>query len=778
MSSIFRHGLVSVALFLCVAAPSSAQRVVKLVVNPLAIRLEAGDSQGILTEVTSDAGVVLPFGRAGVVFASLDTTVVTVSAAGSVIAVRPGRAEITVRAGSLTRRISVIVSQGRGIDVPPTAPGSTRPSATNATAIVASGPPTTQLPSVSPSASNAARPVPIGMTVEPARIRLLPNERLRPTVRVRYADGTEAESQDVSWVALGAPAGVLEATGEVIGVTPGDAIIGATLRGTRISASTFVHVATPYLVSDRDSVLIVAGKSDTIRLLVPAQGRRVVDQGLTWKSTEPSILRVLNAAAGIVQAMAPGTAFLNVDGYDITRTLPVRVSARVTRIEASIAAGSPVTLGIGGEFALAARALDSTARVVEGASVQWKIRDSTIATVDAQGVVLGWREGTTTLTAEVAGVEPLQWPVTVSATSVVLDGEEAGIIAGVPRRLIATLRGAGNRDFGPVRRVTWNATDPGVVSVDSTGMMIGRKPGSTLVIAAQPGAGADTMRVIVSGRVLVSGIVGGVRGLWQFVSAGDTVPEPLMSLDTATVTQAVWSPDRMSIAATLQPLDRSKPSRLVVMGADGTNLRTLGEDLVSLSDPAWTRDGTAVLTAFRDGKKSGIAHVPLRGGAAVILAQSPDLRFRYPQPSTDTADVLARSERGSAADVVHLRGGSVSQTILTPQVREELLGSSRDDRLLMAVDTTGRTRPGMVIAAVPGAGVFSDLTSVQLPPGLVITDLSAGDEDGTVIVVARARSWNGSATPLLMILRVQIADGSVKVLWLLNEKDTVTARAR
>ncbi len=774
MSSIFRHGIVSAALFLCAAAPCSAQRVVKLVVNPLALRLEAGDSQGILTEVTSDAGVVLPFERAGVVFASLDTTVVTVTAAGSVIAVRPGRTEITVRAGTLTRRISVIVSQAPGFDVPAPAPRPARPSATNATGIAVSGPPA----SVPLPASNASGSVPIGVTVEPARIRLLPNERLRPTVRVRYADGTEAESQDVSWVTLGAPAGVLEATGEVIGVTPGEAIVGATLRGTRISASAFVDVVAPNLVPDRDSVLIVAGKSDTIRLLVPAQGRRVVDQGLTWKSTEPSILRVLNAAAGIVQALAPGTAFLNVDGYNITRTLPVRVSARATRVEASIAAASPLTLGIGSELTLSARALDSTARVIEGASVQWRIRDTTIATVDGRGAVLGLRQGTTVLTAEVAGVEPLQWPVTVAATSVVLDGAEAGIIAGVPRRLLATLRGAENRDFGPARRARWNAADPGVVSVDSTGVVIGRKPGSTLVIAAQPGAGADTVRVIVSGRVLVSGIVNGVRGVWQFVSAGDTVPELLLSLDTATVTQAVWSPDRMLIAATMEPLDRSRPARLVVMSADGTNLRAIGEDVVSVSDPAWTRDGTAILTAFRDGKRSGIAHVPLRGGASAVLALSTDLRFRFPLPSTDTADVLARSERGSAADVVRLRGGSISQTILTTQVREELLGASPDGRLLLAVDTTGRKSPGTVILALPGADAFSNLTSVPLPPGVVITDLSAGDEDGTVIVVGRARSWNGSASPMLMILRVRIADGSVKVLWLLNEKDAVTARAR
>ena len=765
MIRALRLGLVPAALLLLSAAPLCAQRVVKLVVNPLALRLEAGDCQDIITEATTDAGVVLPLEGGGITFTASDTTIVVVTSSGMASAMRPGRAEILVRAGALTRRVSVIVTR-------PLEPSSTpvtvklRPTAVpSSTAAL--------IPVVSPTGAAAVAGI-----VEPRLIRLLPNERLKATFKVRFSDGGESESDDVTWAFFGSAAGVNPATGEVIGITEGPGILGATLNGTTISNSVTVEVVAPNLVADRDSVLLVVGNVDTVRLLVPAQGRRVVGQGLTWKSTDPGVIRVLNASDGTVQARAPGTAFLNVDGFNITRTLPVRVSSRVAKVEASIAATSPLTLGVGGEMAISARALDSIGAAVEGAAFRWSMRDTTVAGVDARGVLIGRREGTTVMSLAVLGVEPLQWPVTVVATHVVLDAGRTALIAGASRRLSATLRGSGDREFGPVRRARWLSTDPTILSVDSMGTVIAMKTGNVLVIASQPGAGADTVDVTVTGRVLVAGTIAGARGIWQLVGANDTVPELLTAMDSNTVSQAVWSPDRTMIAATLESLDRDKPSRLIVMRSDGKEMRVLGADLVSASDPAWTTDGTAVLVAVRDGKTSAIARVPLVGTTSFVLATSANARLRYPQPTTDTAVVLARSDRGSVVDVVRLRGGAVSQTLLTPKVREELLVTLRDGRLLLALDTTGRTRPATAMASmVAGDESFTAAVAVPLPSGLLITDMSAGDQDGTVIVVGRARNWKGSAVPSLVVLRVNVDDGAVKVLLMLAEKDIVTARA-
>jgi len=764
MISALRRGLVPAALFLLAAAPLCAQRVVKLVVSPLALRLEAGDCQDIITEATTDAGTILELEQSGVSFTSSDSTIVVVSSSGTVSAVRPGRAEILVRAGALTRRVSITVTRSSDpLELPPAPVTASRPTRAAASAA----------PLLSPSGAAAVAGV-----VEPRLIRLLPNERLRPTFKVRFADGAEAETDQVTWAFFGTSAGINAATGEIIGITEGPGILGGTLNGTSISTSVPVEVVAANLVADRDSVLLVAGNSDTVRLLVPAQARRVVSQGLIWKSTDPGVIRVVNASEGIVQARAPGTAFLNVDGYTITRTIPVRVSSRITRVEASIAPTSPLSLGIGGEMAISARALDSVGTVIEGAAFRWGMLDTSVAAVDARGVLLGRKEGTTTMTLDVPGVQPLQWPIAVVATRITLNSDQTALIAGASRRLTATLRGAGDREFGPARRARWISTDPGVLSVDSLGTVTARKPGSVLVIVSQPGAEADTVAVTVTGRVLIAGTIAGARGLWQLVGAADTVPELLLAFDSTSVAQAVWSPDRTMIAATLESFDRAKPSRLVVLRADGTQMRPLGTDLPSASDPAWTADGTAVLVAVRDGKNSAIARVPLAGTSSITLATSTDLRLRYPQPTGDTAVVLARSERGSAADVVRIRGGSVTQTLLTPKVREELLATLRNGRLLLAADTTGRTRPATVLTATPGDAAFADVTTVPLPAGLIITDVSAGDQDGTVLVVARARSWNGGTVPALVVLRVNLEDGAMKALLVLGDKDVVTVRAQ
>lgn len=774
MFSALRRGLVPAALFLLAAAPLCAQRVVKLVVSPLALRLEAGDYQDIITEATTDAGMILEFDQSGVTFSSSDSTIVSVNSGGTVTAIRPGRAEILVKAGTLTRRVSITVTRPTTAALDPgAAPVGPGTPARAAAATPATPTPATPAPLLSPSGAAAVAGV-----VEPRLIRLLPNERTRPVFKVRFADGAEAETDQVTWAFFGTSAGVNTATGEIIGITEGPGILGGTLNGTSISISVPVEVVAPNLVADRDSVLLVAGNVDTVRLLVPAQARRVVSQGLVWKSTDPNVMRVLNANEGIVQARAPGTAFLNVDGYTITRTIPVRVSSRIARVEASIAPTSPLSLGVGGEMAISARALDSIGTVVEGAAFRWGMQDTSVAVVDSRGVLLGRKEGTTTMSLDVPGTQPLQWPVSVVATRITLNSERTALIAGASRRLTATLRGTGDREFGPARRAKWVSTDPAVLSVDSLGTVTARKPGSVSVIVSQSGAEADTVAVTVTGRVLIAGTIAGARGLWQLVNATDTVPELLLAFDSTSVTQAVWSPDRTMIAAVLEPLERANPSRLVVMRADGKEVRTLGTDLPPVSDPAWTADGKAVLVAVRDGKNSAIVRIPLVGTTSATLASSTDARLRYPQPTSDTAVVLARSDRGSSADVVRISAGAVSQTILTPKVREELFVALRDGKLLLAADTTGKTRPATVLTATPGDETFADVTTLALPAGLLITDISAGDQLGTVLVVARAKTWNSGSAPVLVVLRVSVEDGAVKALLVLNDKDVVTVRAQ
>ena len=77
---------------------------------------------------------------------------------------------------------------------------------------------------------------------------------------------------------------------------------------------------------------------------------------------------------------------------------------------------------------------------------------------------------------------------------------------------------------------------------------------------------------------------------------------------------------------------------------------------------------------------------------------------------------------------------------------------------------------------VAGDGV-EIVNRIPLPPGLLLLDIAAGHDDNAVLVVGRARSWPNETGPVVVVLNVTLDGAPPKVLLILSEKDTVTARS-
>lgn len=751
----FRRVVVLAACALIVV-PAGAQSVARLLVAPISLRLPAGATRDVTAEAYDNDGSVIAAEKAGVSFSSSDTAVVSVTATGTVRGISGGTAEIVVRAGAQTRRVAVtVVTAGTSTGTGTSTGGGSEP--------------------VQPPVPDG--PAVVSGFIEPKVIQLLPTERVKPTFSLRYADGNVAETRDVVWNAFGTPIAFDPGTLEVVGVVPGSAVLGGRF-GTSITNSVQVMVGEVSLVLDRDSVLLIAGAMDTVRVLVPGQGRRAVTQNLTWKTTDPSVLRVLDPRFGVVQARDGGVADLIVDGYGITRRVSVRVTPRVARIDAAIPPGTLVTLGAGGAVPLEARAIGTAGTVLNSVTLSWKTANPSIATIDAKGVVFGTAAGTTTVSLEVPGLPPLSWPVTVAATRVTLSTKVLSVPTGALKPMTAVLRGAEERDYGPAMSPQWLSTAPTVASVDGSGTVSAKAPGRATIIVTQPGAGADTVMIFVTGRALVSGSIGNMRGIWHILGANDTTLVPLVAADSGLLTQATWSPDRTRIAATVEATEKS-PTRVVVMDADGTRWTTVSANaVVAAADPAWTRDGTALLIALRDTKSSSIIRVNVASGKSDTLVTVTDGRVRFPVPGADTASVLARLEKGSAVDLARVRGGEL-QVITSTKPREELLVGMRDGRLLVAIDSTSRGRPTALFWMTVSGDAVSLATPIPLPTGLIITDIAPGFDDGSAIVVVRARSWPGITGAALVVLRVPLDGSPPKTMLVLpaSEKDGITVRS-
>lgn len=761
----------AVMLLACASLTAHAQPVPKLLVKTVILRLEVGETRPIVVHDESSAPIASEALPELFTFSSSDPTLVTVSPSGAVRAIRPGQGEIFVRQRRVARLLTVPVYVSPATASVASAPPTTAP-------VTAPSQPPTAVPSTTPAAMPAAMagPTPISGTIQPTSIQLLAGERFRPNFRLVFADGTQRETGDVVWIALGSAIALApNNASEVIGVLPGAGQLGGTY-GTSISAFAPVTVGESVLIPDPDSLRLVTGALDTVSLLVPAQGRRRVTQNLTWRTTTPAVLRVLSPTAGIVQAVDAGDADLIVDGYGLTIRIPVRVTPQIAKLETNPAQGSAVIVGTGGTRVLEAKAIGTAGTVLSSNTLTWRIADTTLATIDVRGVVSGLREGTTRVTLDAPGIETYSWPLTVEAARVTLGVKLTAVIAGTTRKLVAQLRGSDQRDFGAPPAARFSSSQPQIATVDANGTVTGIMPGRATIIAAQPGAGADSVTVLVTGRGLVSGTIAGVRGIWQLVGANDTTPVNLIRSDSGSISQAVWSPDRTRIALTYESLDRPNYSRVIMIDADGQNRKLLSPDTISASDPSWTKDGKAVLMSRSEKGISAVLRVAIDTREVTLLASSPSSKYRYPSADTDSAAILVRYENDGQADLARINAGTVVK-LTNGKPREELIARLRDGRVLLAVDSSSRARPGTLQWVTVGTEQAQTPTPVRVPTGLVISDISAGYDDGSVIVVARVRQWPGASGAALVVLRIALDGADHKVLMILGEKDVVTVRS-
>lgn len=125
-------------------------------------------------------------------------------------------------------------------------------------------------------------------------------------------------------------------------------------------------------------------------------------EGITWASSNAGVAAV--GEDGTVTAVAAGTATISAsaEGADpVTCTVTVKEAPKMDLVLESIwGMKDGVTIDIGEEAPMRVTADGET---VDDSLIKWSTANSSIATVDASGVVKGVASGSTDLTAEVYG---------------------------------------------------------------------------------------------------------------------------------------------------------------------------------------------------------------------------------------------------------------------------------------------------------------------------------------------------------------------------------------
>jgi uncharacterized protein YjdB len=332
----------------------------------------------------------------------------------------------------------------------------------------------------------------------------------------------------MSWSSNNVSVALVDQGGTVTAVSPGEAIISASVNG--ISGASRITVipapvATVEVVPSQLSIQV--GKPVALTAIVKdSQGRVLLGRTVVWSTSASGVASV--DAQGVVTGISPGTASITavIEGRSATSAVTVTL---VPAFSISVAPSSAsITTGSSQQFAAIVK--DSAGNVLSGRSVQWTSSADTVAIVNSAGVASGVRVGTATITARVEGIASsamltVRAPVVAIALRANVDSvrfsaiQDSARISGVVEYTDGSVSDAG---------IVVRSLDNRVAALGASGYVRAVSSGTALVVINLPGTSlADTVLVRVQQTVATLQL----RTIPKSIIAGTERPVVAQALD-------------------------------------------------------------------------------------------------------------------------------------------------------------------------------------------------------------------------------------------------------
>lgn len=494
----------------------------------------------------ADGGVLTD---APVDWKSSNTAVATVDANGLVHGVSAGTATITATSGSVSDQAAVTVSPvpanavvvspgeatlfvGETVTLKATVtdangdPLSGRPvtwssSATGVATVSASGVVTARAPGTATITASSegksgkstitVKLVPVAsVDMNPGELELQIGQSATITATPKSADGIALTGRSISWKSRDPGIATVSSNGQVTAKSAGSTIIEASSEGvTGVALVTVANVPVSSVVVTPDTATLVVGQSKQLSAKTyDAGGTELSGRTITWSSSNEDVASV--SSSGKVLAVAPGSATITATSEGKSDQATITVIAPVSSV---VVSPDSISVIIGKTSALTATVKDANDNALSGRVVTWKSDNTSIATVDANGVVTAVSAGTTTVTATSEGksgsakvVVTLAPVARVTVVDPVNPATPPSVVQGQTLQLAALLTDADGNTLLD-RLVTWVSADSSIASVDGNGLVTGLKVGQTKIIATSEGvsgsADVTVTSALVEGSVII-----------------------------------------------------------------------------------------------------------------------------------------------------------------------------------------------------------------------------------------------------------------------------------
>ena len=280
---------------------------------------------------------------------------------------------------------------------------------------------------------------------------------------------SNATDQNVTWSSDNESVATVDQNGRVTAVAQGGATITAAVDGKSAKCSVTVNAAAPVPVTsvslDKTSLGLTEGDTETLTATVEPSD--ATNKNVTWSTSDASIATVTD---GVVTAVAPGTATITVTTEDgnKTATCAVTVTAATVPVTGVTLNKTSTSLYVGDTETLTPTITPDNAT---NKNVTWSSDDTSVATVDASGLVTAVARGTAVITATAADGSGASASCTVTVSSYLPPAN-------------------------PNYRITVEATQGGTVTADPTAA----KAGTTVTLTPVPHRGYQVGTVAVTDR--------------------------------------------------------------------------------------------------------------------------------------------------------------------------------------------------------------------------------------------------------------------------------------
>ena len=433
---------------------------------------------------------------------------------------------------------------------------------------------------------------PVGqIVIEPGTPEVAVGETVQLTATVRDAGGQPLANRPIVWASGDASTATVDANGVVTALKPGRVQIAASSEGQsgivelrvtakRVTSVTVVASATRVQVGDTVAVQVTAKAAD---------GQVLGDR---TPALSTSLATVASVAPGLrVVAIAPGTTQIvaNVEGVTGSAALEV-VPAAVASL---VLSSSELQLAPTQTAVLGVTARDARGNMLPGRTATFSSSAPGVATVAANGTVVGVAPGTATITVTVeqvsvtalVRVEAVGPPPPVPVSRIVLSTGDFGLRVGETRQLSATLLdAAGNPVTG--RPISWSVTNGSVASVSSTGLVTALGTGTARIDVRADGITANVSVTVTPVPVAAVAVTPGTLSLR--VDETSTLTATMRDAAGAVLTgRAVgWTSSAPSVATVTDGVVRAVSAGSATITATSEGVAGTASVTVTVAEPA------------------------------------------------------------------------------------------------------------------------------------------------------------------------------------------------